>query len=91
MSRQVLNPFLTMRQRSRDSKERRMRVMFLEGLGDYKCDTGMSVENVLAVVDIKTLEGRFIVQKFSTGWATVPGVVKIVEKKKSVAGQFTVK
>ena len=29
----------------------------LEALGDYKCDAGMSVENVPAVVNIKTLKG----------------------------------
>ncbi len=42
----------------------------LERLGDYKCDAGMSVENVPAVctvVNIKTLKGRFIAHKFSTG------------------------
>jgi hypothetical protein len=33
----------------------------------------MSVENVPAVVNIKTLKGRFIAHKFSTGWAV--GVV----------------
>ena len=60
--------------------------VFSEALGEYKCDAGMSVENVPAVVNIKTLKGRFIVHKFSTGWAV--GVVKSVEKKKSVAGQF---
>jgi hypothetical protein len=49
----------------------------------------MSVENAPAVVHIKTLKGRFIAHKFSTGWAV--GVVKSVEKKKSVAGQFAVK
>jgi len=49
----------------------------------------MSVENVPAVVNIKTLKGRFIAHKFSTGWSV--GVVKSVEKKKSVAGQFAVK
>jgi hypothetical protein len=49
----------------------------------------MSVENVPAVVNIKTLKGRFIAHKFSTGW--VVGVVKSVEKKKSVADQFAVK
>ena len=49
----------------------------------------MSVENVSAVVNIKTLKGRFIAHKFSTGWAV--GVVRSVEKKKSVAGQFAVK
>ena len=27
----------------------------LEALGEYKCDSGMSVENVLAVVKTKTL------------------------------------
>ena len=52
----------------------------------------MSVENVPAVVNIKTLKGRFIAHKFSTGWAVAPvGVVKSVKKKKSVAGQFAVK
>jgi len=53
-----------------------------------KCEAGMSVENVPAAVNIKTLKGRFIAHKFSTGWAV--GVVKRVEKKKSVAGQFAV-
>ncbi len=60
-----------------------------ETLGEYKCDAGMSVENVSTVVNIKTLKGRFIAHKFSTVWAV--GVVKSVEKKKSVAGQFAVK
>ena len=49
----------------------------------------MSVENVPAVVNIKTLKGRFIANKFSTGWAV--GTVKGVEKKKSGTGQFAVK
>jgi hypothetical protein len=49
-----------------------------------KCDAGMSVEDVPAVVNIKTLKGRLIAHKFSTGCAV--GVVKSVEKKKSVAG-----
>ncbi len=40
------------------------------------------------IVNIKTLKGRFITQKFNTGW--VVGVVKSVEKKKSVSGQFAV-
>ena len=40
---------------------------FLEALGDYRCDAVMSVENVPAVVNIKTLKGRFIAHKFSTG------------------------
>jgi hypothetical protein len=43
---------------------------------------------VPAVVNIQTLKGRFIAYKFSTGWAV--GVVKSVEKKMSVAGQFPV-
>ena len=42
----------------------------------------MSVENVPAVVHIKTLKVRFIAHKFSTGLAV--GVVQSVEKKKSV-------
>jgi len=44
---------------------------------------------VPAVVNIRRLKGRFIAHKFSTGWAV--GVVKSVEKKKGVAGQFAVK
>ena len=78
-------PFETEDQRlDREENERDV----LEGLGDYKCDTGMSVEDVSAVVYIKTLKGRFIAQKFSTGWTV--WVVKSVEKK-SVVGQFVVK
>ena len=46
----------------------------LEALGEYKCDAGMSVENMPAVDNITTLMGRFIALKFSTGWAV--GVVK---------------
>ena len=42
-----------------------------------------------AVVNIKTLKGRFIARKISNGWAV--GVMKNVEKKESVAGQFAVK
>ena len=51
----------------------------LEALGDYKCDAGMPVENVPAVVQI-TLKRRFIAHKFSTGWAV--GVVKTVVWKR---------
>ncbi len=58
-------------------------------LTEYKCAAGMFVENVPAVVKIKTLEVGFIALKFSTGWAV--GVVKSVEKEESVAGQFAVK
>ena len=47
----------------------------LEALGEY--------------VNIKTLKGRFMARKFSTGWAV--GVVKSVENKTSVACQFAVK
>ena len=39
----------------------------LEALGEYKCDAGMSVEDVPAVVNIKTLKGRLIAHKFNTG------------------------
>jgi hypothetical protein len=49
----------------------------------------MSVENVPTVVHVKALKGRFIPHKFSTGW--VSGVVKGVQKIKSVAGQFAIK
>ena len=61
----------------------------LEGLGDYECEAGMSTENVPESVDKKTLKGRFIAHKFSTGWPV--GVVKSVQKKNSVAGHFAVK
>jgi len=39
----------------------------LEALRDYKCDTGMSVENGPAVVNIKTLKGRFIASSLLGG------------------------
>ena len=39
----------------------------LETLGEYKCDTGMTVENVSPVANMKTLKGRFTTHKFSTG------------------------
>ncbi len=63
--------------------------LFLESLGEYKSDAGVSAENVPAVVNIKPLKGRFIAHKFSTGWEVC--VVKSVGKKKSVADQFAVK
>jgi hypothetical protein len=47
------------------------------------------LDDVPVVVDIKTMKARFIAHKFSTGWAV--GVVKSVEKKKSVSDQFAVK
>ncbi len=61
----------------------------LEALGEYKSYDGISDENVPAVVNIKTLKGRFIPHKFSTGWSV--GVVKSLEKKKSVVSRFAVK
>ena len=67
-----------------------MSVLFLKHWVTTKCDAGMSVENVPAVVNIKTLKGQFIAHnKFSTGLTV--GVVESVEKKKSVAGQVAVK
>ncbi len=48
----------------------------------------MSVEDVPAIANIKTLKGRLIAHKFNTGW--VVGVVKSVEKKKCDVGQFVV-
>ncbi len=52
----------------------------LEALGDYKCDTGMSVENVPAVVTI-TLKRRFVAhtkteQGRLRGRQVLPAVVK---------------
>ncbi len=40
----------------------------LDALGEYKCDAGMSVEDVPAIVNIKTLKGRLIALKFNPGW-----------------------
>jgi hypothetical protein len=51
--------------------------------------TGISVEDVPAIADVKSQKGRLIAHKFNTGW--VVSVVKSVEKKKSVVGQFAVK
>jgi hypothetical protein len=45
-----------------------------DALGEYKCDSGMSVEDVSTIVNIKKLKGRLITHKFNTGWAV--GVVK---------------
>ena len=39
----------------------------------------MSVEDVPAIVTIKTLKGRLIAHKFNTGWAL--GAGKCLEKK----------
>ena len=39
----------------------------LEALGEYKCDPGMSVENVSVVVNIKTLKGQCIAHKLLGG------------------------
>ena len=40
----------------------------LDALGEYEYDTGMSVEDVSAIVNIKTLKERLIAHKFNTGW-----------------------
>jgi hypothetical protein len=61
----------------------------LDALGEYKCDAGMSVEDVAVIVNIKTLKGRLIANKFNTGWSV--GVTKCVEKTNSVAVQLAVK
>jgi hypothetical protein len=78
------------RHRSRGSKESRMSMIFLKHwVTTGKCDAGMSVEKVPAVVNIKTLKGRFIAHKFSTGHGRWGG--EEWKKKKSVTGQFAVK
>ena len=44
--------------------------------GDYKCDAGMSIENVHAAVNIKPPKGRFIAHTFSNvllDWKTKEG------------------
>ncbi len=41
----------------------------LDVLGEYKCDFGMSVKNVPAILHIKTLKVRLIAHKFNNGWA----------------------
>ena len=60
----------------------------LEALGEYKCDAGMPVEDVPAIVSRKTLKGRWIAHKFNTVWAV--GAGKCLEKQKSVVGHFAV-
>jgi hypothetical protein len=44
-----------------------------DALGEYMCDSGMSVEDVSTIVNIKP-KGRLITHKFNTGWTV--GVVK---------------
>jgi hypothetical protein len=73
-SRQVLHPFLTSEAEEQTLEREQNEWDVLEALGGYTCDAGMSVDNVTAVVNIKTLKGRVIAQKFSTG--RVAGVVK---------------
>ena len=51
--------------------------------------SGMSVEDVPAGAKIKTLKKRLIAHKFATRWFV--GVVRSLETKKRVAGQFAVK
>ena len=69
----------------REQDERDM----LEALNEYKSYSGMSVEEMPAIVKTTTLKGRFIAHTFNTWWTA--GVVKSAEKKKSVTGQFAVK
>ena len=58
----------------------------LEALGEYKCDSGMSVEDVSAVVNIKHWRQLDTSSLLCGRW-----VWWEVEKKKSVADQFAVK
>jgi hypothetical protein len=39
----------------------------LVALGEYKCDAGMSVEDISAIVNIKKLNGRLIAQSSILG------------------------
>jgi hypothetical protein len=55
-------------------------------LGLDKCDAGMSVGDVPAIVNIKTLKGRSI--SILGGWW---GCGEECRKEKSVAGQFAAK
>ena len=49
----------------------------------------MSVEDVPAASNIKTLKKRLIAHKFATRWFA--GVVRSLETEKRVVGQFAVK
>jgi hypothetical protein len=40
----------------------------LDVVGKYKSESGISAEDVLEVVDLKTLKNREIAHKFNTGW-----------------------
>jgi hypothetical protein len=52
-------------------------------VGDEKNQSGISVEHVPEVDDMKTLKGREIAHKFNTGWEV--GTVKGVEKSDEIA------
>ncbi len=53
-------------------------------MSSYSLQLGISVEDALEVVDLKTLKNREIAHKFNAGWEL--GTVKGVEK----SGEFAV-
>jgi hypothetical protein len=63
----------------------------LEALGEYKCDAGMSVETVPAVVNIKTLKGNLLLLQKSSPLRGRWVWRRVSKRKKSVSGQFAVK
>ncbi len=67
-----------------DTRKRKNERDVLEALGENNCDAGMSVENVPAVVNIKTLMGRFIAHKFSTRWV----VRNVLQDSKTKQGRL---
>ena len=65
---------------------------FLEALGDHKCDAGMSVENVSAVFNIKTLKRPFIAHIGTQAlYGVGRGCGKKCGKEDKCSGQFAVK
>jgi hypothetical protein len=55
------DPVASETEEQRLEREQNERDVF-EALGDYKCDRGISVENVPAVVNVQTLKERLIAQ-----------------------------
>ena len=61
----------------------------LDAVGHYSVPTECLSRLCLRLFKITTRKVLLMAQKFNTGWAV--GMVKNLEKRKSVAGQFVVK
>jgi hypothetical protein len=61
----------------------------LDAVGGYKCDPGVTVEEVPEEVTFQILKKRFIAHRFQTGWEV--GGVRLVEKRGANQGSFCIK